>query len=816
MIVRLLPELAAVYAAADDRGRARACSAAGPPDVELAGLAYDWRTEHASTMTRRSRQVLGHYRVGRLIGAGGMGEVYDAEDLQLGRRVALKVLPAEVASDRERLARFTREARALAALNHPGIVTIYSVDECDGEHFLTMELVEGRTLAECIPAAGMATERFLDLAIPLADALAAAHERGIVHRDLKPTNVMVTGEGRVKVLDFGLAKLLALSGEGETAATLDQTQDGALLGTLPYMSPEQLAGRPADARSDLFSLGVVLYEMVGGRHPFHRPTAAALILAVMHETPTSLAAFAPGLPDEIARLIARCMEKDPSQRPGSAAEVRAALETLRRGPTALSQAPWSADVPRAPSVAVLPFADMSPAKDQEYFCDGIAEEILNALAQLEGLRVTARTSSFAFKGRLEDVREIGRQLGVGAVLEGSVRKAGERLRITVQLIDVVGGFHLWSERYDRGAEDIFAIQDEISLAVVEKLKVRLLDGEACALARRREPSQEAYHLCLKGRYFFHRRGPGDLQRAIECFEKAIVADPEYAEPHLGIAEVFNVLGTWDFLPARQAVARAKKAAERAIELDDSRPEAHLTLAFVHLLEWDWTGAERRFQTASRLTSRSGFGRFGISLFLLLTGHRQEALEAALRTVAEEPLSPIAYTQAGAAHIAAGDIEGAVALLDKSLELDGSLPMAQLWMGYCRAVQGRLEEAAALLQSAVAVGLPAALVFLPRVLVLAGREDEARSVVAGIERAAGERYVSPLVRACAHAALGDRARSVSMLEQAEAERSGMMSMCIFGPGYLLLVPDWVLDWFADCRNRLGLRSGPVPTASGPRG
>ena len=767
-------------------------------------------------MTRWSGQVLGHYRVGRLIGAGGMGEVYDAEDLQLGRRVAVKVLPAEVASDRERLARFTREARALAALNHPGIVTIYSVDECDGEHFLTMELVEGRTLAECIPTAGLATGPFLDLAIPLTDALASAHERGIVHRDLKPANVMVTGEGRVKVLDFGLAKLLALSGDGETAATLDQTQDGALLGTLPYMSPEQLAGRPADARSDLFSLGVVLYEMASGRHPFRRPATAALILAVTREAPPSLAVLAPGLPEEIARLIARCMEKDPSQRPGSAAEVRAALETLRRGPTVPSQASSSSDAPQIPSVAVLPFADMSAARDQEYFCDGIAEEILNALAQLEGLRVTARTSSFAFKGRLEDVREIGRQLGVGAVLEGSVRKAGVRLRITVQLIDVAGGFHLWSERYDRGAEDIFAIQDEISLAVAERLKVRLLDGEARALARRREPNQDAYHLCLKGRYFLHRRGAGDFQRAIEYFEKAIAADSEYAEPHLGVAEVFNVLGVWDLMPPLQAVGRARKAAERAIELDDLRPEAHLTLAFVHLLEWDWSRAEERYRLASRLVTGNGLGRVGLSIFLHLSGRRQEALEAAMRGVAEEPLSPIAHTQAGAAHIAAGDIEGAVVLLDKALELDGSLPMAQLWMGYCRGVQGRLEESAALLQSTVAVGLPAALVYLPRVLALAGREEEARSVVAGIVRASGERYVSPLILACGHAALGDRDKTISLLEQAEAERSGMMSMCIFGPGYLLLEPDWVVDWFADCRNRLGLRSGPVPTASGPRG
>lgn len=766
-------------------------------------------------MTGWSGKSLGHHRVGRLIGAGGMGEVYEAEDLRLGRRVALKVLPATVAADRERLARFTREARALATLNHPGIVTIYSVDESDGQPYLTMELVDGRSLAECIPAAGLAVEAFLDLATALADALAAAHERGIIHRDLKPANVMVTGDGRVKVLDFGLARILALPGDAQTAATLDRTQDGALLGTLPYMSPEQLAGKPADTRSDIFSLGVVLYEMASGRQPFHRGNAAEVILAITRESPTRLSVTRPTFPAAVDRMVARCMDKDPGRRPASVAEVRETLEGARRSLAAPTQAQPRLDPPKVPSVAVLPFADMSPAQDQEYFCDGVAEEILNALAQLEGLRVTARTSSFAFKGRHEDVRAIGRQLGVGAVLEGSVRKAGERLRITVQLIDVDGGFHLWSERYDRGAGDIFAIQDEISLAVVEKLKVRLLDGEARALARRHEPSQEAYHLCLKGRYFLHRRGAGDFQRAIEYFEKAIAADSEYAEPHLGVAEVFNVLGVWDLMPPLQAVDRAKKAAERAIELDDSRPEAHLTLAFVHLLEWDWSRAEERYSLASRLMSGNGLGRVGLSIFLHLSGRRQEALEAAMRGVAEEPLSPIAHTQAGASQIAAGDVEGAVALLDKALELDASLPMAQLWLGYCRGVQGRLEESAALLQSAVAVGLPAAQIYLPTVLALAGREEEARSVVAEIERASGERHVSRLILALGHAALGDREKTISLLEQAEAERSGMMSMCLFGPGYLLLEPDWVVEWFSACRVRLGLGSNPVLATAAPR-
>lgn len=769
-------------------------------------------------MTHWIGRTLGHFRIGRLIGAGGMGEVYEAEDQQLGRRVALKVLPAAVAADVERLARFTREARALATLNHPGIVTIYSVDESDGVHFFTMELVNGQTLAASIPPEGFGALRLLDLATPLAEALAAAHERGIVHRDLKPANVMVTSDGRVKVLDFGLAKVFPLPGEADSALTLDRTADGAVLGTLAYMAPEQLAGRPADARSDIFALGMVLYEMAAGRHPFAGLSLAALMVAQMQQTPAPLLGLNSGLPVELERLIARCLEKDPARRPKTATEVRSALDSVRRTVRAATGSLVAPETVVPPSVAVLPFADMSPGRDQEYFCDGIAEEILNALAQLEGLRVTARTSSFAFKGKLEDVREIGNRLGVGAVLEGSVRKAGERLRITVQLINVADGYHLWSERFDRSADDIFAVQDEISLGVVAKLKVKLLAGEEGVLVRRHEPVQEAFHLFLKGRYFLHRRSPGDLQRAIEHFEKAIEADSGYAEPHMGIAEVFSVFGVWGFLPPRTALDRAKAAALRAIELDSTAAEAHLTLAFLLTLEWDWAEAERQYRLVGRLPGGISSGRIGTSLYRLLMGRPGEALDVARRAVESEPLSSIVHTQAAAAHIATGDVEGAIELLDKALELDAGMLMAQVWLGFCRGVQGRLEEAASLLRSAAERGLSASLMFLPEVLVRAGKLDEAQGVVAGIERAAAERYISPLVRGLAHASLGDRELGVSLLVQAEAERSAMFTLSLLGAGYLALAPRWVGEWFASRRERIrpDARQAPMVAAFPDRG
>jgi serine/threonine protein kinase/tetratricopeptide (TPR) repeat protein len=772
-----------------------------------------------SDTPRWSGSSLGHYDVGKLIGAGGMGEVYEAEDTRLGRKVALKVLPREVARDRERLARFSQEARTLAALSHPGIVTIYSVDQSDGEHFLTMELVQGRTLKACIPPQGLAAEPLLDLAIPLAEALGAAHGRGIVHRDLKPANVMLTTEGRIKVLDFGLAKLVETPRDSDVTMTVNQTVAGAVVGTLAYMAPEQLAGKPADARSDVFSLGVMLYEMAAGVHPFAGPTPAAMMLALMQETPASLLGRRPGLPQDLDRLIADCLEKEPDRRPVSAAEVAAGLQAIRQALHGSRVADPAHATTVVPSVAVLPFADMSPTHDQEYFCDGIAEEIINALTQLEGLRVTARTSSFAFKGKLEDVREIGGRLGVGAVLEGSVRKAGERLRITVQLINVADGYHLWSERFDRRADDIFAIQDEISLGVVEKLKVKLLAGEAGMLFRRREPTQEAYHLYLKGRYFLNRRRTGDLKLAIGHFEQAIVADPGYGDPHVGIAGTFFVLGLWDYVPSHEAFGRARRELEQALALDDSLGEAHILLASILALrEWDWDGANRHFEHARKLRAAGGFSGLGMGFYHLVAGRVAEALKEARAFAEREPLSAIIQTQAGASHLGAGDVDGAVRFLEKALELDPGMPMALLWLGVCRGVEGRLEEAEKLLRASIQAGLPAAQMFLPEALARVGRIEEARTVVRALDESAGQRYVSPLTLALAHASIGEKDRSLTFLEQAEREHSAMFALSIVGLGYLDFAPAWMKEWFAACRTRVGL-SHPAPgaesTASGEK-
>jgi serine/threonine protein kinase len=399
-------------------------------------------------------QRLGAYQLSSRIGVGGMGEVYRAHDPRLGREIAIKVLPAALAADRERLHRFEQEARAAAALSHPNIVTIHSVEEANGIRFLTMELVEGQPLSDLIPPGGLPLDRLLGVAIPLADALAAAHAKGITHRDLKPANVMVGADRRVTVLDFGLAKLHESSpaaGCVTALPTVDMTGEGRIVGTVSYMSPEQAEGKPIDHRSDLFSLGVILYELATGRRPFTGETSVSIISSILKDTPHSITDLKATLPRELGRIVRRALTKDRERRYQTAKDLRNELEDLKQeiesGPVAPHIAPRS--VERAASIAVLPFTDMSEPKDQDWFCDGIAEEILNALTPLNGLRVAARTSAFSFKGKSDDLRTIGERLNVTTVLEGSVRRAGDRVRITVQLSDVQNGFQLWSERYDR-------------------------------------------------------------------------------------------------------------------------------------------------------------------------------------------------------------------------------------------------------------------------------------------------------------------------------------------------------------------------------
>ncbi|HXV74764.1 MAG TPA: protein kinase [Candidatus Polarisedimenticolaceae bacterium] len=541
-------------------------------------------------------KTLARFKILDRLGSGGMGEVYLAEDATLDRRVALKVLPAALAGDPNGLRRFEREAKTIAALNHPNIVTIHSVEESEGLHFLTMELVEGRSLEQRVDPGGMALPDFLRIARPLVDAVCAAHEKGITHRDLKPANVMIGDDGRVKVLDFGLAKLHDGPRADDITGIQTQglTQDGMIVGTVPYMSPEQVQGRAADHRSDIFSLGVIFFELITGKRPFRGASSADLISSILRDTPEPVSDVRVGLPNHLGRIIRRCLNKDPQDRYQTARDLLNELKELRDERVSVD--------PDVHSIAVLPFANMSPDPAQEYFCEGIAEELINGLGRIKNLRVASRTSAFQFKGSKHDIREIGDRLNVGKVVEGSVRKAGDRVRINAQLINVSDGYRLWSERYDRKLEDIFAIQDEIAENIVRALEVTLSPKERRAIQNVATRDVRAYDFYLRGRKYFYEFDRRNWELARQMFERAIELDPSYALAYAGIADCWSFLFMYSGSSERERQF-AEQASAKALELDPDLAEAHASAGMVLSLADKHDEAGRHFERAIQLNAK---------------------------------------------------------------------------------------------------------------------------------------------------------------------------------------------------------------------
>jgi non-specific serine/threonine protein kinase len=644
-------------------------------------------------------RTLAHYKIVAAAGSGAMGEVYQAEDTKLKRTVALKLLPAEMAADPERLARFQQEAEALARLEHPNIVTIYSVDQVEDLHFLTMTWVEGETLAATLERRGFLLDGFFAIALQLAEAVAAAHAKGIVHRDLKPANVMVGTDGKLKVLDFGLARSGVAHGLDSDARTL--TRDGMLIGSLPYMSPEQVRGEPADARSDVFALGTMLYELATGERPFHGASAAELVSSILRDSPPPVDQLRPELPRHLGRIIQRCLAKDPERRFESAKGLRNALEELRTETVT--------QVPELRSVAVLPFVDMSPERDQGYFCEGIAEEILSALSALQSLHVAARASSFQFRQGTLDVREIGRRLNVQAILDGSVRKAGNRVRITAQLINVADGYHLWSDRFDRELEDIFAIQDEIALAVVKALELTLSPREKESLKQQRAADFEAYDLYLRGRRLIDQANETALLSALEMFRRAIAIDPAYAPAWAGIADAHCWLFAW-FGSCEDNLDEAERASSKAVELAPESAEAYASRGYVHSLRGEGDAACADFERAVELNPRlfEGYYLWGrdrvtkdnwaraVELFEQAAAVRPEDYQALL-------LAADFYEKLGQPDKMRSAIERGVERADRALELNPQdaralyLSAIQLWR------LGKQDEARARAHRALALG-----------------------------------------------------------------------------------------------------------------
>src|SRR5580765_1666623 len=565
---------------------------------------------------------IGPYELGTLLGAGGMGEVYRARDTRLNRIVAIKVLPAGVADDPASRDRFEREARAVATLNHPHICVLHDVGCQDGLDFLVMEHLEGETLAARLSKGPLASEQAVEYALQVASALDRAHRSGIIHRDLKPGNIMLTEVG-AKLLDFGLAKVA----DGDVDVT--RTMEGMVMGTAAYMSPEQAEGKPLDARSDVFSFGAVLYEMASGRRAFGGHTTVQVLSSVLRDDPPALPASSP-----LSSIVRRCLAKDPSQRFQAMADIQRALQQGLATP-----------IKEAPSIAVLPFSNMSADPENEYFSDGLAEEIINALTKIEGLQVAARTSSFSFKGKASEVGEIAQRLKVRHVLEGSVRKAGSRVRVTVQLVDASNGYQLWSERYDRQLEDIFDVQDEIARSIVDRLKVALGAGDAARLVKVATNNIEDYQQYLKGRAMLYRRGRW-IALALESFEKAVDLDPQYAQAWAGVADAYTTLCYSGYRQPASMMPKALEAATRATALAPASAEAHNALAIAALLwEREFDKAGREYREALALNPKYVQARCWYGLFFLQwsVGRLRDGLAESSRAIEDDPLSSYAWT-----------------------------------------------------------------------------------------------------------------------------------------------------------------------------
>jgi eukaryotic-like serine/threonine-protein kinase len=597
---------------------------------------------------------LGPYEIESPLGAGAMGVVYKARDTRLDRVVAIKQLTPQ---HRER---FEREARAIAALNHPHICQVYDV----GPDYLVLEYVEGRPLSGPTPP-----DEARQLAIQIARALQAAHERGILHRDLKPANIMVTGGGMAKLLDFGVAKVL------ERSPDATDTAPGSLLGTPAYMSPEQIEGQPLDARSDVFSFGAVVYEMLSGHRAFAGQTASQVIAAILRDDPPALGT-SPGL----EQVVRRCLAKRPAERYQTMAEVRRALEEA------------ASPGHRTPSIAVLPFANMSGDKENEYFSDGLAEEIINALAQIPGLKVIARTSAFAFKGKNEDIRGIAEALGVTKVLEGSVRRAGDRIRITAQLISAADGTHLWSERYDRSVADVFAVQDEIAQSIAQAFQMKM--AAKAAVLRAHTPPLPAYEAFLRGRHLLFKFTPDAWARAKEWFDRAIALDPEYPDPHMAIGLGYFLMGFIGIRSLREVAPFVRAEAQRALALNPSDPQPHFllgSLAAAH--DYDWSEAKERFDLAMAAANVSADARWAYSsVYLSPLGRFEEGAAEMGRAVEQDPLNAAWRAVWSANLIGVGLFDRAIEEAQKAIELDETHFTPQYILGQAYLASGRPRQA----------------------------------------------------------------------------------------------------------------------------
>lgn len=716
------------------------------------------------------------YEILEPLGSGGMGEVYRARDLRLERDVAIKVLPHHLASDPEMRERFEREARAIAALSHPGIMGIYELARAGDLSFAVVELLEGETLRKRLASGAIPWKQAAAVCADLADALAAAHAKGIVHRDVKPENVFLTRDGRVKLLDFGLARSRP-DGRDDQVTLGALTSPGLMMGTIGFIAPEQIAGEEATPASDVFALGCVLYEAVTGRMPFGRPTAAEVMAAVLRAEPSPLRDSGLQAPPELERVIWHCLAKQPRDRFRSARDLAMALRalTVESGAvTSLSQTPTRSRRPAGKSVAVLPFENLTGDPDADYLCDGLTESVINCLSQLPKLRVVPRSTVFRYRAQLDDLASVGLALNVRTVVTGRVARRAGRLSIQAELVDVVTDAQLWGDQYLRDGSDLASLQQEISFQISEGLRLRLTSEERRRLKKAAPEKSEAYQYYLRGRFHWNQWTPDAFRRAVECFEKAIEIDPRYALAWSGLSDAYGTMGYYGMMPTQRAMAKARPAALKALELDDRLAEAHVTMAFTHLFaDWSWAEAEREFQKAIQLNPRHAPAHAFYGLFSVAAGETEEGIARALRGRDLDPLSLITNINVGWTYMFAHRYEEAIAALRQTLELDPGFRQAQATL--CGAYQfaGQHERAArALAQNKQMWGgaIPGAEV-LPDILAREGVQAYLRKQLDLMERAGGDAAFPAIAMAVMHTLSGNTDQAFSRLERIVAERNG---------------------------------------------
>jgi eukaryotic-like serine/threonine-protein kinase len=732
---------------------------------------------------------LGAYEILAPLGAGGMGEVYRARHLALGREVAIKVLPDRLAQDQAALARFTREARLVAALSHPNILAIHDFALEGVVPFAVTELLDGETLRKAMGRGPLPWRRAAEVAAAIAEGLAAAHAKGIVHRDLKPDNVFLTTAGGVKILDFGLAHpmLVAMPGaDDDTAGVI--TQPGVVMGTVAYMSPEQARGGGADPRSDIFSLGSVLYETLTGERPFDRLNTADTLAAVLHEEAPRLPDA--GMPADLDRVISRCLAKAPDHRYASARELSGALRDLLTASTPAATAtgrprPRSLRVRPIDSLAVLPFENAGGETEAEYLADGVTETLINSLTQLKNLHVTARATCFRYKGRKLHPQLAGQELGVRAVLTGSVAARGDALVVQADLVDVAGGGQLWGEQYNRTRADIFAVQEDIADRILDKLRWRLTGEERQRVRKRHTEDVEAYQLYLKGRFQWNRRTPDRFRRAIELFHQAIEQDPTYALAHSGLADCYSLMSFYGALPPKDGYARARAAAQRALSLDPTLAEAHASMACVRMHhDWDTAAAERDLKDALALNPRYPTAHQWYAQAFTIQGRQEEALSEMRRAQALDPLSFIIGSALAIVLYHARRFEESIREHGKTLELEPDFVLSRALLGMALVETGHVEDAIRELEAARASsgGAGFTLGMLGHVYGRAGRAEDGRRLEAELAERAARSYMSSFWTALVASGRRDEEATLSALERAYEERSDWLPFAGVSPPF----------------------------------